>query len=445
MRRKISKYVMCLVASLFIISKAGFAQDLPTPPPPLPDEIGIKIDSALSNINMKALDLKTNKQLKIAMQRLNKDLKKSLKGLNKDLDLKNLDLNELKLSQDLIKNIDLSSLNKDLGNLSKDIAESLKDMDFNSSIEEDCSENVQQKTKNFFKIYSVDANDALSITNKYGKVIVNTWDKSEIKVDVQIKCGARSDEVAQKILDGISISDSKSGNTISFTTNFKKSSNDGSIWDMFSGRDGNRKIEVNYTIYMPSKNSLAINNRYGAIILPDFEGKLNIESSYGSFSGKNLNHTGNEIKVKYGSANIERLTSSNISIGYGNLDLGTVHKLNAEIHYGSAEINRVTGEATIDARYAGKVALAHLDNNFNNLTVNASYSNVTVGVSPTINANLDIVTHYGEFQHGEHTVTFTNSEKSSSYFTKTYKGYIGKSNSEKTITIRTNYGNIAFE
>ena len=163
-----------------------------------------------------------------------------------------------------------------------------------------------ERTKVITKSYNVDANDKLAINNQYGTVSINTWDKNEIKVDVEIKAYERSQNAAQDLLDNVSITDSKQPNLITFKTEIKRESQN---WVMRSkdGKDERHGVQINYVVYMPSKNPLDITNRYGGTTVPNFDGVLNINSSYGSFSGKELRNASSRIKVSYGSANILNL------------------------------------------------------------------------------------------------------------------------------------------
>lgn len=54
-------------------------------------------------------------------------------------------------------------------------------------------------------------------------------------------------------------------------------------------------IEINYLIYMPRENALRVSNKYGKIIIPQFDASLNINSDYGSFTTDRLNGSDKEI------------------------------------------------------------------------------------------------------------------------------------------------------
>jgi hypothetical protein len=309
---------------------------------------------------------------------------------------------------------------------------------------------VFEKVKVYSKSYPADGNDKLQITNSYGKVTVNTWAKNEVKVDIQIKTYANDENEAKKMLDNISIVDSKDNSLISFKTNIERTSDGNSNWGTWfsSGKSQVRKSEINYVVYMPSKNQLQITNRYGATILPDLYGKVQIENTYGSLTAKTLSNPANEIKVRYGSANIENLTSRDISVAYGSLTLGEADNLNADISYSSANFGKLKSSATINARYCGSMQIGDLDKNLKNLSVNSSYSSLKVGLAENINADFDVTVRYGSFNYGSRNMNLVNQQEDDGKrynSTKIFKGTMGRGNSDKTIIIKANYGSVKFD
>ncbi len=420
MKLKIFKPIIFLMA-LLALGGQVLAQDTST--------ISGTDSKSVKSIKILNLKLDVNvKPIEIAMDNLNVSLNSGLKNLNQNLSI--------------IGPVISTNVNNIVSNIHVDV----NDDDLNVTVD---NGGIQEKVKNYSKSYSVDANDKLEISNKYGSVVVNTWNKNEVKVDVQIKGIARDDETAQKLVDAISISDSKNGNVVSFKTNFGGSNGNNSIWDLFNDRNDHHKAEVNYTIYMPSKNALAIDNRYGATQLPDFEGKVEINSAYGSFSAKALTHAGNEIKVKYGSASIESLGSGSLDVGYGSLELGSVDKLNADISYSSVRIGKIRNSANIDARYAGGVQIDDLDRNFTSFSVNASYSSIKVNLNNSTNADFDVTVHYSGFDYGGVPVEITQKDPPDSargfHSTQNYKGHIGKGDGGRMISIHSTYGGVKFE
>ncbi|MDB5134531.1 MAG: hypothetical protein JWP37_1134 [Mucilaginibacter sp.] len=412
MKLKIFKPTLLLMA-LLAIGRPGFAQDT------------LNFDS--KSFSMKDLDLNM-KSLNLAMNDLNKSLKLSLKDLDKGL------------------SVIVPEISENFKELGKNLSINLDDVVVEKMVE---SGDIEEKVKTYSKSYPADANDKLEINNKYGRVIVNTWNKNEFKVDIQIKADARDEETAQKLIDAISISDSKNGDLVSFRTNFGGNNGNGSIWNLFNTRNNNHKVEVNYTIYMPSKNALSVDNSYGATELPDLEGKVSINVSYGSLSAKALTHPANNIRVSYGSADIESLSSSQLDVDYGSLELGSVDKLTSDISYSSVKIGRIKSSGNINAHYAGGIQIDELDRNFTNLSINSSYSGIKVGLNNAASADFDVTVRYGGFDYSDLPVDITkktppDSEKGF-HPTQNYKGHIGKGNTDKIISIRSSYGGVKFE
>lgn len=406
---KIYKPISLLLIALLAAVQPVLAQDTTSA------EVNATVKTSL-NLGMQHLSM--------AMNNLNKSLNLSLKDLNKSL---NIYLDK--------------GLKEDLKNLNNNIVIDLNNDNVNV-------QDVNEKVKNYSKSYPMDANDKLSIDNKFGKVVINTWNKNEVRVEVQIKSYADNDATAQKMIDAINISDNKSGDQISFRTNFGEGSNH-SIWDLFNTQNDHHKAEVNYTVYMPSRNNLEIDNRYGSTQVPDFDGKVNIDCAYGSFEGGALMHQSNAIHVRYGSAHIQGLSSSDVSVSYGSLDLGSADKLNGELRYSSAHIGKLKNAANIDASYAGDIRIESLDRNFNSFSYSGRYSGLKVGIENATNANFDITVRYGDFNYGDVPIEITEktpSDDSKGWKpTKNYKGHIGRGSSDKVINISTSYGGVKFE
>ncbi|MFX7849572.1 hypothetical protein ABTK11_20920, partial [Acinetobacter baumannii] len=57
-------------------------------------------------------------------------------------------------------------------------------------------------TKTYSKSYTLN-NEKVSIENKFGKLIIDTWDKNEVKVDAEIFVGTDTKEYADMMLSKI--------------------------------------------------------------------------------------------------------------------------------------------------------------------------------------------------------------------------------------------------
>ncbi|WP_423148734.1 hypothetical protein [Rubrolithibacter danxiaensis] len=361
-----------------------------------------------------------------------------------DIDIPDIDVRiDLK---DLEKmNIALADLDLKLDNLGDNLAETLKDISFDININDnqDLNFNSVEKTKTFSRSYTVNRDDKLAIDNQFGTIVINTWAKNEIKVDVTMKATEGSENEAAKLLEGININETKSNNLISLRTSIKQEKNN---WGFRSGKD-KRGIQINYTIYMPAGNPLDITNKFGGTVISDFNGVINVNSSYGSFSGKRLTNPANRIKVSYGSASIEQLKAGKIDVAYGSLDIENAERLSADIKYSSSKIGRLSGSGDFNIKYAGGFKIDEIDENLKDLNIDGAYSSMSLGFDPKSNFNFDVTVNYASFGYDSDKVNIsskTPDEHARGFNpSKNYKGTFGKGSDTKVV-IQSNYGSVKF-
>lgn len=304
-----------------------------------------------------------------------------------------------------------------------------------------------EKTRIISKTYAVDRNDKLAVNNQFGRVVIHTWAKNEIKVDVEVKAFEASDSDAAKLLETVNIIDSRLNNVISFKTTFEKTAMN--VWSRVkNGKEERRGVQVNYEIYMPAKNALDITNRYGSTVIPDFAGPVNISSSYGSFTAGRLDNPANQVKVSYGSASMSDYVNGNLAVSYGSLKLANAEKVNATIKYSGAKIARLSAGGNFELAYAGGFKIDEVDKNVKNLYINSSYSGVTLGIDEEADFNFDVTVSYAGFNYNDQKMNLVNQltdqDKAKSWNpTKNYKGSMGKGSDSK-ITIKSSYGGVKF-
>jgi hypothetical protein len=313
--------------------------------------------------------------------------------------------------------------------------------------ESDYSVETAEKSRIISKSYSVNRNDKLAINNQYGKVGVQVWNKNEIKVDVEIKAFEATDHGAQELLDKVKITDLRQNNLISFKTDIERSKMN--IWTRIrNGKEERRGVQINYLIYMPAKNALDISNRYGSTNLPDFTGPVNIISSYGSFTAGKLDNPANQVKISYGSANIDEYANGNLNVSYGGLKLSRAEKINATIKYSSAKIAKLTRGGDFELSYASGFKIDDVDKNVKTLNINSSFSGLTLGIDENADFNFDVTVSYAGFNYDNQKMNLVNqisdAGKTKSWNpTKNYKGSMGRGSDSKII-IKSSYGGVKF-
>jgi hypothetical protein len=288
-------------------------------------------------------------------------------------------------------------------------------------------------TKSYSKTYPA-GDDKLRIDNEYGDVIVNTWNKNEFKVDVQIKVSTNGGN-DQKLLDKISIEDKKSGNGVFFQTK--------ADWGHTSG---SQNILINYTVYMPAKNALEISDDYGNIELPEMNGKVSINSSYGSLTAKSLNNSANSIELSYSNSNMGYVKAAKLSGEYGTVSIGTVGDLIAKLDYTGINIGTLQGTGSVNADYGHSINVANLGKDFKKLSITSEYTSVNIGTKDAEDASFDITIENGSFKHDAGNISITSTTPPSTDRgwspTKNYKGHVGKGDGSKIIAVNAQYGSV---
>jgi hypothetical protein len=455
METKIFNRLFAFIAVL-TISAQVFGQDtLPTPP--LPPEnyklnkefktnkeykfnkeykLNKKFDKAEFKQNMARLNFKMadmHKQLLVMNSKINKQVFVKMKDFDKKFNAKFKDF-----GKDFSGSFNgmVPEMNNNFNNSDRNIS----DEEYKKQI---ASGEIIEKVKNYSKSYSADANDILQIVNKFGKVTVNTWNKNEFKVDVQMKFSSSNEEAVNDMIEGSSITDSKVGNVVSFRTNLASGAK--------SHNNNKQKIDINYTVYMPAGNAIDINNQFGAVILPDLSGKATIKVQFGNLIAQQLTNTQNDISISFTQDNtstIEVFNGGKLKVQYSKFNVGVLNNADASFGFSTVDIDKIKGSADVDVKFGKGLNIGSIDKNTKTININAQFTKVNLDFKESDSFTFDVTSKMGGFDNnsGKAKVTSkTPSDEERGYSsTKTYKGYIGKSNSDNKITIIANFGAINF-
>jgi hypothetical protein len=270
------------------------------------------------------------------------------------------------------------------------------------------------KKKSVNKSFSVSVSDKLNIQNSFGEVNISTWDKNEIKVDVNIEVSANTEAYAQKLMDRITVDDSRKAGEISFVTNLK---------DMNGNGSNKSTMRINYTVAMPAGNPLKIKNEFGATIIPDFKGAVDIDSKFGKLITGNLLNV-KELNVEFGKATFGNITGGDINIKYSNATFGGL-----------------SGNIKLDLEFSNKVQVK-LENNLSKLEVQANYSSVQLMPADDLSASYTISTSYGSFKNRTQ-VKFNSDEDDQERGPKFDKEYSGKSGAGNVpVKVKSSFGTV---
>lgn len=271
------------------------------------------------------------------------------------------------------------------------------------------------KKKSVNKSYNVSSSDKLNIQNSFGSVKVTTWDRNEIKVDVDIEVSANTEALAQKMLDRISVTDEKTGKGISFETKMK---------DISHSKNEKSSMEINYHISMPANNPLTVSNEFGSTTIPDFRGEVDLTSKFGSLTTGNLANIKN-IHVEFGKANFTGISGGPVTIKFS-----------------KAVISKLSGAVKMNLEFCSSVRL-NLDANLSSLDLKTSYSTVNLKPLGDLSASYNISTSFGSFKNTSNIKFSSDEDADDKRGPKFDYEYSGKSGSGSIpVKVKSSFGKI---
>lgn len=323
-----------------------------------------------------------------------------------------------------------------------------------------------QKKKYVEKNYTVTASTKLRIENKFGDIKINSWEKSEFDIKVEIIAKGRNEERSQRILDAIEIDITEGSAEIVFETEIESTKN--------KNEEG---FEINYTVYMPESNPLEIKNSFGDVGMGNRQNDLDIHVSYGSMRAGDIlgdasirvsfgNGSVGKIKdgdatIKYSNFEVDEADVLDLKQGYSDVEIGTVRdleleskfgkveiekadKIDAEAGYSKFEIEELTGSLELDCNYLGGFQIERLAKTFSLVDIDGKYGSYQIGIEEGLDADINAEFSFADLKLASDVdASFNYRVKESNK--STYRGKIGNGNPNKIIRIDSSFGSLKLE
>jgi len=232
--------------------------------------------------------------------------------------------------------------------------------------------------------------NTLEVINKYGSIHIKTWEKDSIKISTDVYLSSTSMKKLEKLKEGIKIKYSQHNKGVLAQTIF----GDNQTAFMRELQDISRslspstekRIEINYEIYMPEGITLTIKNQYGDVFLGSIENKLIIEQSNGSFKAHDLKGE-TSLNFRFVNAMVNDIKEGRLNLDYSTINLNKSINLNCESK--SSEIYAdVIGVLKLKSS-RDKINIGKLDYIYGS----ASYTNLKI---LEINKEIDVYSTYGQ-------------------------------------------------
>lgn len=317
------------------------------------------------------------------------------------------------------------------------------------------------KEKKINKTYTVNNNAGLQVANKYGNIVITTWDEDRTDIDVHIIVSGNDEDAVNKRLNSINVKLEANSALVSATT----------VLGNFRGR--NISMEINYTIKIPRNGTLGIGNQYGDLRLGKIYGGMNIDVQYGGLNIEEANNDNNKIRLQYANgskigviknANINMQYSdmninsagilivdsdySNLRIGslrtismgmdYGDLVIGSANIINLKSDYSQFKCNQIDNLLNVSMDY-GDIKVNNIAPTARNITVNSSYGGTKLNFAPDTGFSFEIYLDYGGLS-GKDLLNFSEKTEKPSF--ARYKGTSIRGTGNCKVYAKADYGDI---
>lgn len=245
---------------------------------------------------------------------------------------------------------------------------------------------------------------AIALIGKYSDYKISTWNENYVSFHVEIITKANKEATAENMLYAIDVDfeNSKMEKNLNAKTVIKKNN------------IKNVSFQISYYVMVPQDILLSIYNHYGDVYIDKANRNLIVEMKYGDlFIDDILSHA--EINLLYGDANIKNANHITAYMNYGDIDAVNVNEASITMNYGSAKFDAVdvmsgkfnysniklgNVEKTVDiSMNYGDVKINDKNNNFEQIRVQASYSDIELSLNETMSFSYDITLLYGDIKN----------------------------------------------
>lgn len=330
---------------------------------------------------------------------------------------------------------------------------------------------VFEKKKNFNHHVSNLADDVVCrLTNKFGDIRISTWEKSSIKIDVEVTVRHNKESKAVEELDRVNVDFTSNAHLVEAETQFYGDKK----LNSFRTRDGNHvagtQTEINYTVYIPLEAALKLSNKFGDVIINGSSGKLDLSVSYGALIMDKLVHPQSKVKLlfskrstvssvdkgtfdlqyssltvnkantmriysKFSELELEKTDSLVFKSEYDKVNVVEVRSLMLDAKFSTVRIDRLQKRLNLTNRY-GSFKLNAVESEFELVHVDNEFAKVKIGFASGASLDINATTKYADFEYPGSWNLNVDKDRGEGRYTGTVNGGRNK------IRVTTQYGNV---
>ncbi len=257
---------------------------------------------------------------------------------------------------------------------------------------------LAEYTKTIKREFDITANGTTSLSNKYGRVEVKTWNRNRVKIDVTIVVNANSEKNAQEVFDRIDIAFNNAPNYVKAVTNIQPANK--GFWNWAGGNKTD--FQINYEVFLPATNNLELAHRYGDAFVAEMTGTVTADLKYANTKIEGVGD-GSDIILAYGNGSLVRALDLNADLSYAKFNIAEARDVNIESKYTQVSIEQaldITCTSKYDDYKIGSVRDFRNEGKYDNINIGAA-DNVEVNSKYTqvnvdeVRRSLDLDLAYG--------------------------------------------------
>ena len=186
-----------------------------------------------------------------------------------------------------------------------------------------------ERSKHINKSYHINNTTEIQISNKYGNVHIVTWEKDSVKFEIDVLVRANKQAKVDKIYDYIDFEFTGNEYYVIAKTLFQNDRK--SVWSELSDIaktlfSSDNKAQIDYKVYVPSKNPIKITNKFGNIYTTEHENDIEINLSNGDLKAHAFNGK-SKIEIEFGNANVKHIADAVLEINYAQFSADEADKI----------------------------------------------------------------------------------------------------------------------
>ena len=328
------------------------------------------------------------------------------------------------------------------------------------------------ETREFVRRFSIKPETRIDITNKYGRIELNTWEKDSVVIKFRMEINEKKPVKLEKTLDNLDFDISNSQYYLVVKTQIDKNrSQIESELQKFKETilQTNGSIRIDLTVWLPDNHELRLENKFGDIIMGDYKGEMQVILSNGklktgdlpkrstmnlSFADAEINNMPNgrimsnysDILVKNSgvlrleskSSTIEIMNSEDLSIDSrrDKFRIRLANKLDATGNFSQFRITELKDKANLRLTY-GSLEMEKIMNSFSNIFIESRSTDVNLYFNPEAKFNFEITETKTDLKLGRE-MKVEDKEVIDSKENKTrHSGYFGKKMKDEQLIINS--------